>query len=168
MAEEHKCQQPSTHVLCANNCGFFGSPTTLNLCSKCYKDHCLKDHHISTAKIALTRQPESSSSSRAAVADAAGVPNLVSPDQSLPNLTTTDLTVPTVLVTDAKPEQRNRCGCCRKRVGLTGFTCKCGMVFCGTHRYPEKHECSFDFKTVGKEAIARENPVVKGVKLEKI
>ncbi|KAL9993599.1 putative transcription regulator A20-like family [Helianthus debilis subsp. tardiflorus] len=98
MAEEHKCQQPSTHVLCANNCGFFGSPTTLNLCSKCYKDHCLKDRHISTAKIALTRQAESSSSSRAAVADVAGVPNLVSPVQSLPNPTTTDLTVPSVVI----------------------------------------------------------------------
>jgi predicted nucleic acid binding AN1-type Zn finger protein len=68
----------------------------------------------------------------------------------------------------AKAMVRNRCGTCRKRVGLTGFTCKCGMLFCGTHRYPEKHECSFDFKTVGKEMIARENPMVMASKLDKI
>ncbi|MBD4020221.1 hypothetical protein GUI04_14650 [Xanthomonas citri pv. citri] len=53
-------------------------------------------------------------------------------------------------------------------MGLTGFTCKCGTTFCGTHRYPEKHDCTFDYKTVGKEAIARENPVVKAAKLVKI
>lgn len=62
----------------------------------------------------------------------------------------------------------NRCLTCRKRVGLTGFKCRCGMVFCGTHRYPEQHQCSFDFKAMGKEQIAKANPVIKAPKLEKI
>ncbi|PKA66833.1 Zinc finger A20 and AN1 domain-containing stress-associated protein 1 [Apostasia shenzhenica] len=61
-----------------------------------------------------------------------------------------------------------RCTQCRKKVGLTGFRCRCGLTFCGTHRYPEQHGCSFDFKTAGREAIARANPVVKAAKLGKI
>ena len=37
-----------------------------------------------------------------------------------------------------------------------------------THRYPKKHACEFDFKKMGREQIAKANPVVKGKKLEKI
>ena len=72
---------------------------------------------------------------------------------------------PTVVIPQQKP---NRCLACRRRVGLTGFKCRCGMVFCGTHRYPEQHGCEFDFKSLGKEQIAKANPVVKGEKLQKI
>lgn len=67
-----------------------------------------------------------------------------------------------------KSQSRNRCGSCKRRVGLTGFTCRCGTTFCGTHRYPEQHGCTFDFKTMGKEAIAKANPVIKAAKLNKI
>uniref|UniRef100_A0A1I8BVC9 A20-type domain-containing protein n=1 Tax=Meloidogyne hapla TaxID=6305 RepID=A0A1I8BVC9_MELHA len=30
---------------------------------------------------------------------------------------------------------KNRCQVCNKRVGLTGFDCRCGGLFCATHRY---------------------------------
>uniref|UniRef100_A0A6N2LV84 AN1-type domain-containing protein n=1 Tax=Salix viminalis TaxID=40686 RepID=A0A6N2LV84_SALVM len=59
----------------------------------------------------------------------------------------------------------NRCSGCRRRVGLTGFRCRCGELFCWEHRYSDRHDCSYDYKTVGREAIARENPVVKAAKI---
>ncbi|PWA41516.1 Zinc finger, AN1-type [Artemisia annua] len=62
----------------------------------------------------------------------------------------------------------NRCSGCNKKVGLTGFKCRCGEIFCSQHRYSDRHDCSYDYKAAGREAIARENPVVKAAKLLKV
>uniref|UniRef100_A0A0D9WEW0 AN1-type domain-containing protein n=1 Tax=Leersia perrieri TaxID=77586 RepID=A0A0D9WEW0_9ORYZ len=62
----------------------------------------------------------------------------------------------------------NRCNVCRKRVGLTGFRCRCEKLFCPRHRHSETHECSFDYKTAGREEIARANPVIRAAKIIKI
>nr|XP_010912823.1 zinc finger AN1 domain-containing stress-associated protein 15 [Elaeis guineensis]XP_010912824.1 zinc finger AN1 domain-containing stress-associated protein 15 [Elaeis guineensis]XP_010912825.1 zinc finger AN1 domain-containing stress-associated protein 15 [Elaeis guineensis] len=62
----------------------------------------------------------------------------------------------------------NRCSTCRKRVGLTGFRCRCGDLFCGRHRYSDTHNCSFDYKAAGREEIAKANPVVRAAKIIKI
>ena len=61
--------------------------------------------------------------------------------------------------------QPNRCSTCRKRVGLTGFKCRCGKLFCGSHRYADEHSCAFDYKTAGRQAIAEANPIVKADKV---
>ncbi|GAB4856062.1 switch-activating protein Sap1 [Ancistrocladus abbreviatus] len=62
----------------------------------------------------------------------------------------------------------NRCSGCKRRVGLTGFRCRCGELFCWEHRYSDRHDCSYDYKTAGREAIARENPVVRAAKILKV
>mgnify|MGYP004715480073 CR=1 FL=1 len=64
----------------------------------------------------------------------------------------------------------NRCSCtgCRRKLGLMGFRCRCGDMFCSEHRYSDRHDCSYDYKTAGREAIARENPVVKAPKILKV
>ncbi|XP_073693501.1 AN1-type zinc finger protein 6 [Garra rufa] len=70
------------------------------------------------------------------------------------------------------PEQsrpkKNRCFCCRKKVGLTGFDCRCGQLFCSIHRYSDVHNCSFDYKADAAEKIRKENPLVVGEKIKKI
>ncbi|CAJ0922041.1 unnamed protein product [Ranitomeya imitator] len=50
-----------------------------------------------------------------------------------------------------KPK-KNRCFMCRKKIGLTGFDCRCGNLFCGLHRYSDKHNCPYDYKA---EAAAK-------------
>ncbi|KAK9273269.1 hypothetical protein L1049_018076 [Liquidambar formosana] len=62
----------------------------------------------------------------------------------------------------------NRCSGCRRKVGLTGFRCRCGDLFCSEHRYSDRHECGFDYKAAGRAAIARENPVVRPAKILKV
>ncbi|KAJ4905224.1 hypothetical protein Rs2_19175 [Raphanus sativus] len=52
-----------------------------------------------------------------------------------------------------------------KRSSIEAQQCS---TFCGSHRYPEKHEYSFDFKEVGRDVIAKANPVIKADKVERI
>ncbi|KAJ8340360.1 hypothetical protein SKAU_G00349930 [Synaphobranchus kaupii] len=71
--------------------------------------------------------------------------------------------------TPEKPKpKKNRCFMCRKKVGLTGFDCRCGNVFCGIHRYSDIHSCTFDYKAHAADKIRKENPVVVGEKIQKI
>ncbi|XP_051130722.1 zinc finger A20 and AN1 domain-containing stress-associated protein 6 [Andrographis paniculata] len=158
MAEEHGFQSPEGHRLCVNNCGFFGSPATQGMCSKCYRDLCLqKSGESALFSPPLTSAPPSSSSSPAAPQPSAAAEVSSFADK-------VEAAAPAVVAAQAT----NRCSSCRKKVGLTGFRCRCGLTFCGGHRYAEKHGCTFDFKAMGREAIAKANPVVKGEKLEKI
>ncbi|KAG9150682.1 hypothetical protein Leryth_008148 [Lithospermum erythrorhizon] len=62
----------------------------------------------------------------------------------------------------------NRCSGCYKKVGLTGIRCRCSKLFCSNHRYSDRHDCTFDYKSSGREAIARENPVIKAAKIVRI
>ncbi|KAK4803741.1 hypothetical protein SAY86_003558 [Trapa natans] len=67
-----------------------------------------------------------------------------------------------------KTSEVNRCSGCRRKVGLTDFRCRCGELFCADHRYSDRHDCSYDYKSSGRETIARENPVVKAAKIIRI
>lgn len=142
----------------------------MNLCSKCYRDLCLKDHQqasikstveasLSSASSSSLFSPSLNSSTEAAI-EPFSPPIMAAPALNLPDTSAAEVSVAVA--------QPNRCLVCRKRVGLTGFKCRCGTTFCGLHRYPEKHACTFDFKKVGREEIARANPLVKAEKLEKI
>ncbi|ESQ45219.1 hypothetical protein EUTSA_v10010758mg [Eutrema salsugineum] len=180
MAEEHRCQTPEGHRLCANNCGFLGSSATMNLCSNCYGDLCLKQQQQTSMKSTVESSLSASASSSSVSPPSSAIASISSPMiQPLVQNPSAELEVPEkntpMTVTPAPPQttaeqqkRPNRCTTCRKRVGLTGFKCRCGTTFCGTHRYPEIHGCTFDFKSAGREEIAKANPLVKAAKLQKI
>jgi hypothetical protein len=67
-----------------------------------------------------------------------------------------------------KKPKKNRCHTCKKKVGLTGFQCRCGGLYCSMHRYSDKHGCTFNYKEMAQEQIRKNNPVVVGEKIQKI
>lgn len=133
----------------------------MNLCSKCHKDFVLKQEH---AKLAAS-----------SIGSIVNVdPNeyiALSVDQRIGSAES----APCVLSLNAKAEVEekvkegpNRCTTCRKRVGLTGFNCRCGNLFCAVHRYSDKHDCPYDYRGAAQDAISRANPVIRADKLDKI
>ncbi|KAM8961113.1 AN1-type zinc finger protein 5 isoform 1-T1 [Pelodytes ibericus] len=70
--------------------------------------------------------------------------------------------------TELPKPKKNRCFMCRKKIGLTGFDCRCGNLFCGLHRYSDKHNCPYDYKAEAAAKIRKENPVVVAEKIQRI
>ncbi|XP_008776561.1 zinc finger A20 and AN1 domain-containing stress-associated protein 1-like [Phoenix dactylifera] len=156
---EKELQVPETRTLCVNNCGFYGNPATNNMCQACFQ----------AAGFAAPSSPPSCSSHEKPRSAPARSPDPAAEGgwgEARGPPAKPDAAAAAAGVTLAK--RVNRCAGCRKRVGLTGFRCRCGELFCAEHRYSDRHDCSFDYKAAGREAITRENPVVRASKIVKI
>ncbi|KAL3622482.1 switch-activating protein Sap1 [Castilleja foliolosa] len=152
---------PENISLCVK-CGVTGNPATNNLCPKCFNATAAATSAGGanpTNHVFVEKSFRSSSSLRS------------SPERELfPAGLSRDLKKAASISAEAPAARRevNRCSGCRRKVGLTGFRCRCGELFCADHRYSDRHDCSYDYKSSGREAIARENPVVKAAKIVKI
>ncbi|XP_043101341.1 AN1-type zinc finger protein 6 isoform X1 [Puntigrus tetrazona] len=88
--------------------------------------------------------------------------------QPIERVSASDVSEQTSDVPEQSRPKKNRCFSCRKKVGLTGFDCRCGHLFCSIHRYSDTHNCSFDYKADAAEKIRKENPLIVGEKIKKI
>ena len=66
----------------------------------------------------------------------------------------TSHTLDTTISTIQTVKDPKRCGSCSKRLGLVQFACKCGGIYCSTHRGDTLHNCSYDYKSENTKVLS--------------
>ncbi|KAM6591729.1 zinc finger A20 and AN1 domain-containing stress-associated protein 1-like [Cannabis sativa] len=121
-------------TFCVRGCGFYGRTDNGNMCSKCFKDFILEEIICeSLSNIHLSSNTTSIIAPISTTDENDAITNSLCDQFKSLKVTT------------------NRCKYCNKKVGLTGFTCRCGNLYCGCHRLPETHACTYDFKGAARQ-----------------
>ncbi|XP_064596026.1 AN1-type zinc finger protein 5-like isoform X2 [Liolophura sinensis] len=194
--EQNGNQNMPPATLCRAGCGFYANATFDGMCSKCYKDALKRRQNSSSPPLNGRSSPSENvttpiqetcsgpvgirtlAPSGSSVETASPtVPILCVPGKSTDDSTEEGATAAAPALEDDikspddpsnKKPKKNRCHTCKKKVGLTGFECRCGGLYCGLHRYSDKHNCSFDYREMAQEQIRKNNPVIVGEKIQKI
>lgn len=130
-----------------SGCNFYGTISTDNLCSVCFKKK--------------TKKPKIEDSSGGGDSDSDNISHSLKDGEVV-----TDQVDINEIMKNMTPS--SKCKMCNKRVGLLGFACGCGGVYCATHRHLEQHKCTFDYKSKNSAALEKSLTRIVKNKLDRI
>ena len=78
-----------------------------------------------------------------------------------------------IINNDESKKQKYKSGCahCGKKLKLVETSigkCRCEHIFCSKHRFPESHECSYDWKEMSRKKLEKQHQRVVADKLTRI
>jgi hypothetical protein len=65
----------------------------------------------------------------------------------------------------------SRCCVCNKKIRKSlydALKCKCGVSVCKKHRYPDQHNCNYDFRKENEKKLREQMPKVECDKVIRI
>jgi len=69
---------------------------------------------------------------------------------------------------EVKPAKVVRCDHCEHKVRIAlQFECRCGNTYCGKHRSPLEHNCTFNAFEANQQRLGKNSPVDRSAKLSK-
>lgn len=169
---------------CVKGCGFYSNSGMSGMCSKCWKSHIsnlstedLKNEikTIQDRKKEVTQHVENTEKT---------IDNIIKKmdelDEEIDKIekkmdefdnqtNPIDKCVVIPEQSQQQPQQqKKRCAKCSKKLSVCqGIECRCKNIYCSVHRYPEEHDCEFNYDTVD-IGIHRSVGHGKFEKLEKI
>ncbi|CAH0521795.1 unnamed protein product [Peronospora belbahrii] len=167
-------QEQESGELSLNGCDFFGAPGSGRMCSVCWtktmsdrqvettltlpRSMAMKMNELVSVESTCTTTTTAATSNTAATSIAAttAAPSFV--EEIMESKTMLLQEIEDKCVEKLVQKNKKRCWECKKKVGLTAMECRCGYVFCNSHRFVDQHPCNFDFKTADRAELARRNP----------
>lgn len=71
-----------------------------------------------------------------------------------------------------KRTNKSICYICNKKLSFYTIKCRCNKMYCNLHRYPEDHNCTYDYKSESKKKLEKEllenANSIKKIKVDKI
>ena len=89
---------------------------------------------------------------------------------ALESKATVEVSVPVIEKKEDPPVKPKKCQHenCKTKLALSDFACRCKNYYCSSHRYSDIHKCSFDYQSIGKDVLTKQNPMIMADKLERI
>ena len=64
--------------------------------------------------------------------------------------------------------KKRNCECCKKKLTISDFSCRCGGTYCSIHRPDSEHKCTYDYRAENVRALSSIMKVVIAKKVEAI